>query len=245
MLQKSQVKSAKRALSSSLQNERFARDFLQNSHFKSAKRRFVRGILQKFRRQNEGFVRELLQKSHVKDSKASILQKLSGKRHRSTHIKHSFATPAPTSNTCPHANPKVTATFTSRNLTVPCACYEKLRVHTSNTHKVLRLPRTRFLAIISHESDTSCFHPKPAPKASPNVSAIAPYCGRLRTVADGCERLRTVAVATTTSREQGSTPRTPRVKREPFATHSGKDQSLKRRQPLNVCSTGFFNAGAN
>ena len=44
-----------------------------------------------------------------------------------------------------HANhPNVTATFTStttRNLTIPCACHENLRVHMSNTHKVLRLPR--------------------------------------------------------------------------------------------------------
>ena len=34
----------------------------------------------------------------------------------------------------------------------------------------------------SHKSDTSCFHPKPCPKASPNVNAIAPYRGRLRSL---------------------------------------------------------------
>ena len=38
----------------------------------------------------------------------------------------------------------MTATFTStttHNLPIPCACHESFRVHTSNAHKVLRLPR--------------------------------------------------------------------------------------------------------
>ena len=47
-------------------------------------------------------------------------------------------------------------------------------------------------------------------------------CERLRTVADGCGRLRTVANLEATGREQSSTPRPPRVKGQPFATHSGK-----------------------
>ena len=37
------------------------------------------------------------------------------------------------------------------------------------------------------------FHPKPSLKASPNGSALAPYCERRRTVANGCGQLRTVA----------------------------------------------------
>ena len=43
-----------------------------------------------------------------------------------------------------HANPNVTATFTStitHDLTIPCACHKSFRIHTSNAHKVLRLPR--------------------------------------------------------------------------------------------------------
>ena len=39
---------------------------------------------------------------------------------------------------------QTTPTFTStttRNLTIPSACHEHLHVHTSNTHKVLRLKR--------------------------------------------------------------------------------------------------------
>ena len=43
--------------------------------------------------------------------------------------------------------------------------------------------------------------PKPSPKASPNGSALASYCGRLRTVAN----------IETTGREQGSTPRPPEL----------------------------------
>ena len=77
--------------SSSLQNEHFARDFLQNSLVKSPKRAF----------------------------RARLPQKL-------------------TLEVCK------TGTFastTTRNLTTPCACHENLRVHTSDMHKVLRLPQ--------------------------------------------------------------------------------------------------------
>ena len=52
------------------------------------------------------------------------------------------------------------------------------------------------------------------------LRTVADGCGRLRTVADGCGRLRTPKAG---SREHGSTPRSPNVKGEPFATHSGKN----------------------
>ena len=61
---------------SSLQNERFVRDFLQKSHVKSPKRAFRTRIPQKLTcqsLQNERFARDFLQKS-------------SGNTHRSTHI---------------------------------------------------------------------------------------------------------------------------------------------------------------
>ena len=61
---------------SSLQNERFVRDFLQKSHVKSPKRAFCRRLAQKLTcqsLQNERFARDFLQKS-------------SGNTHRSTHI---------------------------------------------------------------------------------------------------------------------------------------------------------------
>ena len=99
---------------SSLQTERFVRDFLKNSLVKVYK-----GFLQKVKR-----------------------------KHPSEHTHHAalpstFAIPAPPNNTRSHANPNVTATFTSttHNLTIPCACHESFRVHTSNARKVLRLPR--------------------------------------------------------------------------------------------------------
>ena len=168
---------------SSLQNERFVRDFLQKSRVKSPKRacpkRAFRTILppkvtcqvsktsmsktsvsyetssksHMSSLQNERFVRDFnLQKSRVKSPKRACRTRLPPKvkrKHPSEHTHHaalpsSFASPAPPNNTRSHANPTVTATFTStttHTLTIPCACHESFRIHTSNAHKVLRLPR--------------------------------------------------------------------------------------------------------
>ena len=65
------------------------------------------------------------------------------RKHPSEHthraaLPSSFAIPAPPNNTRSHANPNVTATFTStatHNLTIPCACHESFRIHTSNARK--------------------------------------------------------------------------------------------------------------
>ena len=78
------------------------------------------------------------------------------RKHPSEHTHHaalpsSFAIPAPPNNIRSRANPNVTATFTStttHNLTIPCACHESFPIHTSNAHKVLRLPRN----VTSHTS---------------------------------------------------------------------------------------------
>ena len=140
---------------SSLQNERFVRDFLQKSHVKFPKRAFRTRLPPKVTcqvsktsvsyetspkltcqsLQNEDFVRDFLQKS-------------SGNTHRSTHITQpcqAVSRVQPLQTISPsHANPNVTATFTStttHDLTIPCACHESFRIHTSNAHKVLRLPR--------------------------------------------------------------------------------------------------------
>ena len=102
--------------------------------------------------QKERFVRDFLKNSHVKVCKTSVSYETSSKvkrEHPPEHTHHaalpsSFAIPAPPTNIRSHANPNVTATFTStttHNLTTPCACHESFRVHTSNAHKVLRLPR--------------------------------------------------------------------------------------------------------
>ena len=102
--------------------------------------------------QNERFARDFLQKSRVKSPKRACRARLPPKvkrKHPSEHTHHaallsSFASPAPPNNTRSHANPTVTATFTStttHTLTTPRACHESFRIHTSNAHKVLRLPR--------------------------------------------------------------------------------------------------------
>ena len=99
---------------------------------------------------------ETSSKAHMsKSAKAAFRKRLppsEGKRpsHRSTH----FTQPCQAVSRfqplqkqhllTSHANPNVTATFTlyhNHNLTIPCACHETFRVHTSNAHKVLRLPR--------------------------------------------------------------------------------------------------------
>ena len=59
----------------------------------------------------------------------------------------------------------------------------KLRSSEIILHTSTSYVSTWFLAI-SHESDTSCFHPKQSPKASPNGSALASYRERLQTVAN-------------------------------------------------------------
>ena len=99
--------------------------------------------------QNEDFVRDFLQNSHVKVCKTRISYETSSKSQAETPIgAHTSRSPAkqfrPPNNTPSHANPNVTATFTStttHDLTIPCACHESFRIHTSNAHKVLRLPR--------------------------------------------------------------------------------------------------------
>ena len=119
--------------------------------------------------------------------------------HPETQIPMARPHPTPQKHNSPNANPNGTAQKTA-DLTKRCAC------------------AVNSTFAISQASDTSRFHPKPSPKASPNGSALALYCERLRTVAD----------VETTDREQGSTPRPPRVKREPFATHSGKHNKKEK-----------------
>ena len=122
-------------------------DLRRGLRVKSPKRAFHTRLPQKLtsqRVQHERFVRDFLQKS--------------SRKHPSEHTHHaalpsSFAIPAPPNNIRSHANPNVTATFTStttHNLTTPCACHESFQVHTSNARKVLRLPRK--VTISSHVS---------------------------------------------------------------------------------------------
>ena len=65
--------------------------------------------------------------------------------------------------------------------------------------------------------------------ADGRLRTVANGCERLRTVANGCNRLRTPEAG---SREHGSPPN---VKREPFATHSGK---MFLKDFLYICLNG-------
>ena len=100
---------------SSLQNERFVRDFLQKSHVKSPKRAFRTRLPPKFTRQvsktgvsyetsskshmsspqNERFVRDFLKNSHVKVCKTNVSHETSSKSPAETPIgSHTSRSPA-------------------------------------------------------------------------------------------------------------------------------------------------------
>ena len=81
--------------------------------------------------------RDLRRGLRVKSPKRAFRTRLPPKVKRKRPSKHthhaalpsSFAIPAPPNNIRSHANPNVTATFTStttHNLTIPCACHESL-----------------------------------------------------------------------------------------------------------------------
>ena len=116
---------------------------------------------------------ETSSKTHTsKSAKRAFRTRLPPKvkrKHPSEHKHHaalpsSFAIPAPPNNIRSHANPNGTATFTStttHNLTIPCACHESFPIHTSNAHKVLRLPNVtpltprNLIPCACHENCTS------------------------------------------------------------------------------------------
>ena len=105
---------------------------------------------------------ETSSKTHMsKSAKRAFRTRLPPKvkrKHPSEHTHYaalpsSFAIPAPPNNIRSHANPNVTATFTStttHNLTLPCACHDNGASTPQNPRKVLRLPRK--VTISSHVS---------------------------------------------------------------------------------------------
>ena len=85
-------------------------------------------------------------------------------QHPETQIPMSQPHPTPQKHYSPKANLNVTAQKTA-DLTKRCACAVKSSstvLHTSTSYVSVS---TRFLAI-SHQSDTSRFHPKPSPKGN-------------------------------------------------------------------------------
>ena len=117
--------------------------------FRSLDTRDLRGGL-RVKSPKRAFRTRLSQKTHTsKSAKRAFRTRLPPKvkrKHPSEHTHHaalpsSFAIPAPPNNVRSHANPNVTATFTStttHDLTIPCARHESFHIHTSNGHKVLR-----------------------------------------------------------------------------------------------------------
>ena len=87
-------------------------------------------------------------------------------------------------------------------------------------HEVTRLPRKTTWPHLRTRQKSHVFATFPIGTATlrprrPQTDG----CKHARTVPNGCGRLRTAEAG---SREHRSTPRPPNVKREPFATHSGK-----------------------
>ena len=170
----------------------FVRDFLQKSHVKSPKRAFRTRLPPKVTCQvkppkvtcqvsKTSVSYETSSKSHMsKSAKRAFRTRLPPKvkqKHPSEHTHHaalpsSFASPAPPNNTRSQANPTVTATFTStttHDLTIPCACHESFRIHMSNAHKVLRLPRNVTSLRLPRESH---FHAsKPTQSTAPATNS--------------------------------------------------------------------------
>ena len=137
---------------SRLQDEHFVRDLLQKSHIKSPKRAFRTRLPQKVL-QNERFVRDFLKTHMSKSAKRAFRTRLPQKVKRKHPSEHTHITqpcqavsrfepskqhPLTRQSQC---NSDIHLYTTTHNLTIPCACHESFRVHTSNAHKVRRLPR--------------------------------------------------------------------------------------------------------
>ena len=198
---------------SSLQNERFVRDFFQKSHVNENRTSIPQTAPAT---KSDNIVSyELHQNLHHTTRLEPVLSTLpstkiviSAERAR----KPSFdATPS-------NANPNVTATSNTPKTPLSkrqsqCDCAENCQ-----SHKTLRLRSelilhtstsyvsTRFLAISHNQIYTSRFHAKPLQNLPPMAAALASSrtaAKRRRTAADG------------TRREQGSTPRPPELNENP------------------------------
>ena len=124
------------------------------------------------------------------------------------------------------ANPNVSATQT-------CHFHETLRLCSEMHH--LSCMTYHFYAnhnAIAAQTDTWHVHEKSRFRALPNGSAIGAGFEQLRTRANGCERLRTRKQR----RANTALPSDSQVKREPFATHSGKTHPQKQNNSEQLAS---------
>ena len=123
--------------------------------------------------QNERFVRDFLKNSHVKVCETNVSHETSSKSPAETPIgAHTSRSPAKQFRDSSPSKRHLTRQsqcdsdihlYHNSHPHNPCACHESFRVHTSNAHKVLRLPRNvtsvthRNLTIpcACHENSTS------------------------------------------------------------------------------------------
>ena len=91
--------------------------------------------------QNERFVRDFLQNSHVKVCKTRISYETSSKSQAETPTgAHTSRSPAKQFRESSPSK-QYPLTRNQSQCDSDCACHESFRIHTSNAHKVLRLPR--------------------------------------------------------------------------------------------------------
>ena len=112
-----------------------------------------------------------------------------------------------------------------------CACHENCNTSSENVTKVLRLPRKTMFNTLHNTSE--CHEVPRLPRETKQRHAWHlqkwPPLQNLpigTAIRGSRERLRTVATVNATSSEHTLNPQTPRVKREPLATHSGKNKNI-------------------
>ena len=174
----------------------------------------------------------------IQASKTSVLHETSRKselrsKHSALQIPIEQRDSTPRKHHSETANPNMTTTQT-------CPFHETLRLCSEMHH--LSCMTYHFYANhngIAAQTDTRHVHEKSLFGALPNGRAIGAGFEHLRTVADGCERLRTVANGCEHKNNDRRTqlyPQTPKVKREPFATHSGKHNNRLSWRKTRVLS---------
>ena len=137
---------------SSLQKERFVRDFLQKSRVKPAKQALRTRPPQVTRQVSKRSVSyETSSKSHMSKSpkQPRCKYETSSKCQAGSPVgAHTSSSPAnavsrfqPFQTTAAHTPIPMSQRHAPPLQLATCACHENLRVHTSDTHKVLRLPR--------------------------------------------------------------------------------------------------------
>ena len=133
--------------------------------------------------QHERFVRDFLKNSQVKVCKTNVSHETSSKSPPSEHTHHaalpsSFAIPAPPSDTRSHANPHVTATFTST--TTHNLQPSRFPAPATNLSASTRLTRTKYCACheMSPPSHLATSRlPAPATRiALPHLKSRTKYC---------------------------------------------------------------------